>query len=162
MRTLILPLMFLAACKDPEPGGADDTDPPAGSGTGTLAARFTIDDDWRAAMDEPAAGPFRGSAYLSDEVTAIGPDEGAESVADVFVEAVDLTSGAPTEILWRSEALPVGWVTILGFLDSDGNATPGSEDPDERDPVTLPNENEFEVLEDVETEISIHFGFLNP
>lgn len=161
MKIVLVSFLLISACSGSDGKSSDDTDQP-GSGTGTLAARFTIDEDWRAAMEEPATGPFRGSVYLADEVSGVGPDAGAEALGDVFVENVDLSAGGTTDVLWTSEALPVGWVTILGFMDSDANAVEGEEDPDEKDPVTLPHENEFEVLEDAETEITIQFGFLNP
>lgn len=151
-------VLIAAGCSGSSPAETDVT----GSGTGTLALRFAIDDDWHAAMSEPAKGPFWGSIYLADEVTGAGPVEGAVALWSIEVAEVDLTSGAPTAALHVTGALPIGWVTVLGFMDSDGNALVDAPDPDDDDPVTLPNENEFEVLEDAETEVEVFFGLLKP
>jgi len=143
--------------------GVGDTDVQTPEpGFGTLAASFGIDSDWRDNMDEPATGPFWGSVYNADEVSAIGPDEGAEALANLYVASVDLTGDLSTAVLVTTEELPEGWVTILGFMDSDGNAIVDDEDPDSKDPVTLPGQNEFEVIRDVESEVEIFFGLLNP
>ena len=58
--------------------------------------------------------------------------------------------------------LPAGYVTALGFFDSDGNANPSAPGPDSGDPVTLPNENEIEVIAGETTVGEIYFGFRNP
>ena len=129
---------------------------------GTLSIAFEIDEDWRDNMDEPAIGEFRGSIYLADDVSGIGPKEGAKKLADVAVAKVDLTKSLQTKALVTIDSLPADWVTILGFLDSDANAEKKSPRPDDGDPVTLPGENEFEVIEDEVTEVRVFFGFLNP
>ena len=98
-----------------------------------------------------------------DEVSSIGPEEGAEALADLYVENVILpTDGSPTEVLLQLEDLPVTEVVVLGFLDSDGNADPADPSPDSKDPVTLPSDNDFDVIGGEQTEVSIFFGFLNP
>ena len=147
--------------------GGDDTDDAETAdttpSTGTLAVRFQIDDDWGdqvAADGESLVGPFWGDLYLSDDVTALGPNEGAEALASMHYEDIDLSSYAPTDVFGTFE-LPVGWVTALGFFDSDGNADPESPDPDRGDPVTLPNINEFEVVGGETTEVVIKFTFRN-
>ena len=128
---------------------------------GQLALRFDIDADYRDAMDEPALGHFRGSFWRSDEVEAIGPIEGAEDLGSISVDNIDLTGDA-TAVLFTSEPLPPIEVTVLGFLDSDGNMDPDNPDPDKKDPVTLPNDNEFLVVAGETTEVEVLFDFLNP
>ena len=54
--------------------------------------------------------------------------------------------------------LPVTEVVVLGFLDSDGNADPANPNPDAKDPVTLPSDNDFDVVEDEDTTARIYFG----
>jgi len=156
-------LVLFMACN---PGSTDtepaDTD---ASGvaptTGTLRLHFAIDEDYRDAMDEPAAGTFYGSLWLADDVTGIGPNEGAESIADIEVTDVDLSSEPATAVLAELTDVPAGWVTVLGFLDSDDNHA-GTYEPDQRDPVTLPAQNEIEVLGGETVEGEIFFGLLNP
>lgn len=156
----MLLFLLLLAC-GAGPSDTDETDA-AGSGRGDLRLSFGIDSDWFASMDEPCVGPFWGSVWLADEVTGAGPIDGAESLADVHVGSVDLSTGESTAVLTTVTDLPAGWVTILGFLDSDGNAIVDAPDPDEDDPVTLPGDNEFEVVEDAETDVVVFFGLLNP
>jgi hypothetical protein len=65
-------------------------------------------------------------------------------------------------VLFTTGALPVGEVTILGFIDSDGNADPDAPSPDAKDPVTLPSDNEFDVIGGQETTVEVYFGLINP
>lgn len=153
-------LWFALACTEGEP--AEDTGETAAPTEGRLALKFRIDTDYQAAMDEPAIGAFRGSFWRADEVTGAGPNEGAESIGDIAVDAVDLVAANPTEVLFTSEDLPAISVIVLGFLDSDNNADPESPDPDSKDPVTLPNQNLFTVVGGETTEATVVFGFLNP
>ena len=130
---------------------------------GTLLFRFAMDVDYMAEMQEAAEGKFHASIYLGDEVSSIGPEEGAESLANVFVENVILpTDGSATEVLLVVPNLPADEVVVLGFLDSDDNADPDDPGPDSKDPVTLPSDNDFDVVGGEETEATIFFGFLNP
>ena len=134
-----------------------------GSGMGTLSFQFAMDTDYMDAMDEPAEGNFYGSLYLAEDVTGTGPVEGAVSLASVNVENVILpTDGSSTEIMITISDLPVTEVVVLGFLDSDGNADPANPNPDAKDPVTLPSDNDFDVVEDEDTTARIYFAFLNP
>ena len=155
-------LLALLACvggKDtPVDSSVTDTGP---FPEGQLALRFDIDADYRDAMDEPALGHFRGSFWRSDEVEAIGPIEGAEDLGSISVNNIDLTGDA-TAVLFTSEPLPPIEVTVLGFLDSDGNMDPDNPDPDKKDPVTLPNENAFHVVSGETVEVTVWFGFLSP
>jgi hypothetical protein len=146
-----------SAIDDDDATGDDDDGTPT---TGTLALTFEIDEDWAAEMDEPAIGPFSGNVYNADEVTGAGPDDGAVVLASIYVAEVDLTSLGPTSVLFTTKEIPTGWVNILGFIDSDGNAGP-DENPDDGDPVTLPNQNEFELV-GPDTTANVFFGFLNP
>jgi len=157
MLTLLLALACTGSVETDTDTGDEDV-----AGTGTLALSFRIDDDYRDVMQEPALGPFWGSVYLADEVTGIGPDDGALPLAHIHVAEIDLTGEPVSAALFVTDPLPNDWVTILGFMDSDSNAVPGDEDPDSKDPVTLPNENEFLVVKDAETPAEVFFGFLNP
>ena len=174
MRRLLVLVACLSACA---PSGDDatdtaqtadsatETDTPAAT-TGTLAIRFRIDDDWGDSViadGESFLGNYWGDFYRSDDVTGIGPNEGSVALASVQATDVDLTDYVNgTEVLLTLADLPAGWVTALGFFDSDGNADPSSPNPDSGDPVTLPNENEFEVIGGETTEATIYFGFRNP
>ena len=134
-----------------------------GSGKGTLSFQFAMDTDYMAAMDEPAEGNFYGSLYLAEEVTGIGPVEGAIALSSLDVENIVLpTDGSSTDIMITISDLPVTEVVVLGFLDSDGNADLSNPNPDAKDPVTLPSDNDFDVVEDQDTTVRIYFAFLNP
>lgn len=158
-RCLTLLGLLLTACD----GGEKDADQPTDEEptTGALALYFTIDPDVQETMAEDAIGAFRGSIFLADDVTAVGPVDGAEDLESVFVEEVDLRNGA-SAVLYTTGQLPVGWITVLGFLDTDGNADPDNPDPDDKDPVTLPHQNELEVIGGETTEVAVHFGLLKP
>ncbi len=140
---------------------ADDDD--SGPAMGTLALSFRLDPDWAEGMDEPAVGAFYGSIFLSSQVSGIGPEDDAVNLGSADVKLVDLTGeDLSTGVLVVTEPLPAEWVVVLGFLDSDGNSVEDDRDPDENDPVTLPNDNQFLVVEGEETEAEVFFGFLNP
>jgi hypothetical protein len=122
-----------------------------------------MDTDYMEAMDEPAEGNFYGSLYLAEDVTGTGPLEGATVLASLDVENIVLpTDGSSTEIKITISDLPVTEVVALGFLDSDGNADVSTPNPDAKDPVTLPSDNDFDVVEDEDTTARIYFAFLNP
>ncbi len=166
---LLLALILLPACAAPsgndddDSAAADDDDSTPEPTEGRLVISFRIDEDWFNAMDEPAIGPFAGTIFDSEDVTGVGPDDEAREYGDVYVKEVDLTDGDfTTEVLVTTDLLPATWVTILGFLDSDGNSTPEDGGPDDGDPVTLPNSNEFLVVAGEDTAAEVYFGFLNP
>ena len=143
-----------------ETGETADTGP---AGEGQVALTFAMDADYIDAMDEAPVGRFWGTIWYSDDVTNAGPNEGAEGIEDVYVETLDLSpSGETTAVLYTSGALPAGEICVLGFLDSDANADADAPDPDDRDPVTLPSDNRFDVVADETTTIQVYFGFLNP
>ena len=159
----MLPWMLAAlACGDK----TDETAQPDTTGDpteGTLAITFAMDADFIDIMDEAPVGPFWGTIYAADQVTGIGPDDDAVEYGSIYVETVDLSpDGATTAVLFTTDALPVMEVVILGFVDSDGNADPDSPGPDTRDPVTLPADNDFDVIGGLETTIEVYFGLINP
>lgn len=129
--------------------------------TGRLALSFGLDVDHQALMEEDAIGPFWGSFYNADDVTGVGPNDGAVALGSIHVEELDLRDG-PSTVLFTSEDLTATKVVVLGFLDSDGNATPGDEGPDDKDPVTLPGDNRFTLVGGETAEVQVWFGLLNP
>lgn len=165
-RLWIMPLLFAVACS-PATSDTGDTDADtdvAGSGTGRLLLRFTIDPDLAVTMDEPPAGHVWGDLFHAEDITNVGPNDGAVAVASFEAEA-DLTPVGTTQtttaVLVTSEPLPIGYYRAAGFLDSDAN---GAEvhDPEAGDPVTFPANNEFEVLEDQDVEATVEFNLLFP
>ncbi len=160
MRTVLF--FSLAACTpDPTSEASPTADTAAAPTEGTLALTFRIDTDYQAAMDEPAIGTFYGSFWHGSEVTSLGPDDDAVDLGGIEV-ALDLTAENPTGIVFTSGALPAEEIVVLGFLDSDANADPAAPGPDDADPVTLPNDNDFDVIGGTESTVEVFFGFLNP
>lgn len=143
-----------------ETGETGDTGP---VGEGQVAITFSMDPDYIDVMDEPPVGRFWGTIWNSDDVTDLGPNDGAVGLEDINLESLDLTGGdTPTAVLFTSGELPAIRISVLGFLDSDANSDADAPDPDEKDPVTLPNDNRFNVVADETTTINVFFGFLNP
>jgi len=139
--------------------GADDTG--GSTGAGLISVRYAIDPDLVEAMDEPARGVFYGYIYSAEEVTADGPVDWAVSL-DKIEHALDLGDGTiPTELLHTSVLLEVPRVVIHGFLDSDENAPETDMGPDSSDPLTLPPDNEFDVVADTTTAVTVVFGTLD-
>ena len=157
--------LVLAACTPSD--GADTGAGQAAAETtpaeGALALTFAMDTDYMDLMQEEPTGSFHGAFWRGDEVSSIGPEDGAESLGSIFVEGIVLPAdGSPTTILFTQEGLPAEEVVVLGFLDSDGNADPEDPSPDAKDPVTLPSDNDFDVIGGETTEARVFFGFLNP
>ena len=101
-----------SATKDAEPSGEEQ-----GASQGDLLFRFAMDVDYMAEMQEVAAGAFHGSIYLGEEVSSIGPEDGAQALQHIFVEDVVLpTDGSPTEVLIEIKDLPASEVVVLGFF----------------------------------------------
>jgi hypothetical protein len=120
----------------PPPDCADlgATDADAGRLELTFQPSTTVrDSDLKA----PLRGTVYGSVFRAEDVKITGPIEGAESVATVRVEDVDVVDG-PSEPWLLDVELPAGDYQILGFMDIDGNADPDAPDPDEGDPVMIP------------------------
>ena len=144
-------------------GAAVETGDSGPAGEGVVALTFAMDADYIDAMDEAPVGRFWGTIWNGDDVTNIGPNDGAVGIGDIYIETLDLTpSGEPTGVLFTSDVLPAGEICVLGFMDSDVNADADAPDPDKRDPVTLPSDNRFDVVADETTTIQVYFGFLNP
>ena len=66
-----------------------------------------------------------------------------------------LEPGGP-EVLWRGDE-----VALTAYPD-ELPPLPDNPDPDKKDPVTLPNENEFHVISGETVEVTVWFGFLSP
>ncbi len=175
LRTALMPSALLLSSLligcTPAPAGDDDdsavaNDDDSAPTEGTLAVSFAIDEDWYDRVvnnGDPVVGPFWATIFDADDVTGVGPEDGAREYGDVYVEEVDLSvRGEATGVLFITKPLPATWVTILGFMDVDGNSVEDDRDPDEGDPVTLPNRNEFEVLAGEEAPAEVFFNFLNP
>lgn len=129
----------------------------------SLRVTFSIAPNVAANMDEPAEGPFLGEVYRAEDVGALGPENGAEPLASIFVDNVVLPAdGSPTGVLFEQQPVPPLNVVILGFLDTDGNNDPNDPGPDADDPVTLPGDNEFQLQPDVPNTVEVRFGLLNP
>jgi hypothetical protein len=141
----------------------DDSGSESKAVSGALELGFQMDTDYMALMEEPPQGNFYGAFWYGDEVSSIGPEDGAISLGSIFVENVVLPEdGSATPPLFVQTDLPIEEVVVLGFLDSDGNADPSNPSPDSKDPVTLPNENDFDVIGDETITATVYFGFLNP
>jgi hypothetical protein len=161
MNTKIPLILFLLACAE-DPPLESKTDTGELPMTGKISLRYSIDPDLVDVMDESARGVFYGQIFDADQVTALGPDEGAEPL-DSVEHQVDLGDGTiPTELRHTSVPLTVDKVVVLGFLDSDENAAETGMDPDGGDPVTLPGENSFDVVMDATTAVTVELGMLYP
>ena len=155
-------LIFACADKTTDTSITEDTAEIETPSTGALALRFSIDEDYAAIMDEPPTGVFYGSFWLAEDVDALGPIDGRESLY-VFQATVDLPmDGSPTDVVFTQEELPAEEVYILGFLDSDGNNDPENTNPDSKDPVTIPSENDFDVVGGETTEVNVFMSMLYP
>jgi hypothetical protein len=161
MTRRLIPIALLAACSTPKTEPLDE-DTGTLPETGQIAIRYTIDPDIVDVMGEPARGVFYGQIFDADEVTALGPEEGAEPL-DAIEHALDLGDGSvPTEILHTSVPIGLDEVVVLGFLDSDGNGSDMDYEPDGGDPVTLPGANEFDVEMGSTVSVTVDFGMLYP
>jgi hypothetical protein len=113
------------------------------------------------APEEPV-GRFFGSLFHRDDVDVQGPKDGTTEI-QTFDVAVDLRpDGGPTAPLLTTRDVEPGWVTVLGFLDTDGNADLHDALPEGGDPCTVPDENEFEVVPAGVTPAVVRFGILYP
>lgn len=152
-RGALAALVVLGACAD---GGGDD--PPAEV---ALTLTFSASETVRSSPNlvDPLSGTIYGSIYRLAEVGVTGPRDGAEAVADVEVQSVDLTVDLESAASW-SEAPPVpDFYVFLGFFDVDGNHA-GAYEPDAGDPVTLANSNDFEVVEGESLAVVVQFDLV--
>jgi hypothetical protein len=84
-------------------------------------------------------GPIWGSVYRASDVTITGPIGDAQPVASFHFEGVDVTGGPSAMEYTIDTPLPGGQqYQILGFMDTDGNASPTDAGPDQGDPVMIP------------------------
>lgn len=88
-------------------------------------------------LEGELVGPVWGTIWNDDNVSLLGPRDGAEPVGRFTIDELDLREGpsAPIEI---EVDLPAGDYQILGFMDTDGNAAETDNDPDLYDPVMIP------------------------
>ena|GEM_PF-5400793 len=161
MFRILLSTALLSACyrAAPEKAIEDTGELPV---TGQLSIRYSIDSDLIDGMEEPARGVFYGEIFDAEDVTALGPDPGAEAL-DGIEHALDLGDGTvPTELLYTSIPLQNTKVVIVGFLDSDENAGDLGMSQDAGDPIALPEDNEFDVVMERSTAVTVHLGMLHP
>ena len=164
MKTLSFFVLLVAGCT----GGAPETDSPADTDTapvacadatetGSLTLSLAMEADYIPSMDEAPVGTFRASVFRGEDVTAIGPNDGAVSLHEIEVAGVDLTDGGgPVDLATTVADLPACRVVILGCLDSDDN------DCELHDAITLPNDNGFQVVGGASTPVQVFLGLLNP
>jgi len=132
------------------PDSAAMAEPEAGSGS--IAIRFAIDGDLAESMDVSPTGMFLGEIYDAEDVSAIGPADGAIPLEALSISMNLEVDGSPSGILYTSGVLDPEQVTVLGTLDVDesGGASGG-------DPVTLPGVNTFTVYSDLTEEVVVEF-----
>ena len=128
---------------------------------GTVRLTFTVPNGVRESPNlvSPLTGSVYGSLFLSEDVAATGPVEGAVEQASVEVTGVDIENVDVSAAAWTSEPLPPGDYTFLGFFDLNGNGTENYE-PDGGDPATLPSVNQFTIVEGEETEFVVSFDLV--
>ena len=145
--------LALACSSDPalDSGGPATTPPDP-----TIGLSFSMDVDLIEDMEEPPQGDFHGSIFAEDQATAVGPIDGAVTLADFTVPDLDLADGGPTEILWESDRIEPQKLWVLGCFDTDDN------DCDAKDPITVPNTNKFLTLADQRTDLTVYLGLLSP
>jgi hypothetical protein len=149
MRGIVL-LIAVAACssKNDDLASEDTGEPPDTTATAsTLGLAFELDPDLILAMDEPATGVFHGSVFAEADASAVGPNDGATSLVD-FDSAV-LDFGAEGGVVSVGTLLPdelapqIVW--ILGCLDTTATADDPGDDCECGDPITVPNEDKFQL-----------------
>lgn len=154
-------------CRSADCSSTDTVDTDTGNttveGGASLLVTFSIKANLIGNMDEPAQGAFYGEVFRTEDVNLFGPVDGAVALGEIEIADLVLPEdGSATDVLFTLSPVPPLDVTILGFLDSDGNSDPGDPGPDNNDPVTLPNQNAFQLQPDVENVVEVVFGLLNP
>lgn len=148
---LLIAVILTSAC-------ADEVEaPPDGSAT----IRFGVTNGVRAnpTLTDPLVGTIYGQVYLTSEVTALGPKEGALTFGDVELTGVDLQPAGAQSPPWASPSMPPDEYVVLGFYDLDGNGSVEHR-PDVGDPVTLPVTNKFTVSAGEPVEYSAVFDLV--
>ncbi len=88
-------------------------------------------------LDGEFRGPVSGSIFRDEDVTLLGPKDGAEAVANFDFDEIDLTQGPDGPYLIDVE-LPAGEYQFLGYMDTDDNVDE-FDGPDVNDPVIIPS-----------------------
>lgn len=163
---LSLSLMLLSGCEKSDSGDqtSDSGEPALDSGNnseptygnGTLGLRFAIDDDVAESLDLPPTGMFLGEVYNAEDVTGLGPNDGAVPLTDFTVELDLAVDGTPSDVVYTTPIFEVAEVTILGTLDIDGSGGASGGDP-----ITLPHQTSFDVLEG-SSEVIVELNMLYP
>lgn len=158
MRSVVV-TMWLVACSggsDPGDDGTAETGTAPAEGPATLVLSFDLDADLIPTMEEPAAGTFHGSVYAEGDASAIGPNDGAVPLVDFSSDALDFgTAGGVSAPSATVTPVDPQVVWILGCFDSDAN------DCDCADPITIPNENKFQITPG-ENALTLTMSLLNP
>lgn len=164
--------LLLAACLEPSPSDTADSAVDTASDTatdgavacaeadttGSLALSFRMEADLIPGMATPPAGTFYGAVLATADMTPTGPVAGAPVYANVVVNDVDLTAqGGPTAMLGTVTDLPSCELSLLGFLDLDGDTL-----IDRGEPVTLPDDAIVAVAADTPTAHEVYFRILSP
>lgn len=89
-------------------------------------------------LKAPLVGDVYGSVFRSEDVTIMGPNEGAEPVASFHFADVDVRDAALARQYEIATDLPAGDYQVLGFMDIDDTANPDDASPDAGDPVMIP------------------------
>lgn len=147
---LALGLTALVGC------GAEPAEP-----AGTARLTFSVDQNVRESsnLTSPLLGPVYGAIYKAEDVTAMGPIEGAEQLVSVELSSVDLREAEVSAVSWTTPDLPPDVYVFLGFFDVNGNGEE-SRSPDKGDPVTLPSVNQFEILDGEQEDVVVRFSLI--
>jgi hypothetical protein len=110
------------------------------SESGRFVATFDAPEGVRnsASLEGQLMGPVWGSIYRDEDVTLLGPIDGAQPVGSFQIPSLDLRDG-PSDPIEIDVDLPAGDYQVLGFMDTDGNAATTGESPDPYDPVMIPS-----------------------
>lgn len=128
---------------------------------GKLQLRFGLAESIRdeARMAKSVRGTAYGDLYLSEDVSVVGPVDGAMEVANIHL-AIDVSVNDVSDGQWLSMQLRPGKYTFLGFFDVNDKSTPDKRRPVSGDPVTLPFTNKFDVKPGQETTGTVRFDLL--
>ena len=158
---LVVVVVLAAGCDDASTPATTDTDASAAETaqptTSTVTIKFSASADVRDSptLKDPLQGNVYGAIYKSEDVSMMGPIDGAESLIGVDVMGVDLVGLTFSKATWTGELAP-GEYSFLGFFDVDGNGAE-TKDPDSGDPVTLALTNKFTVTEGEPADVTVIF-----
>lgn len=128
---------------------------------GHLQLRFGLADSIRdeARMAKSVRGTAYGDLYASEDVSVVGPIEGAVELANIRL-TIDVSVDDVSEGKWSSMPIKPGKYTFLGFFDVNDKSKPENRRPVTGDPVTLPFTNKFDVKPGQETVGTVRFDLL--